>query len=104
MYHGLVSTPGLRGAFELMRFFTGFAARIYNHNQVPGQEWVDLRCLQERDHQPRLPSERASNGWEHISGNWMAMATSYRSISSIIQVESASNSRRVPLLNIRQLS
>lgn len=40
-YHGLVSTPGYEVPLELMRFFTGFGVRAYNHNQVPGQEWVD---------------------------------------------------------------
>lgn len=40
-YHGLVSTPDYEVPLELMRFFTGFGVRAYNHNQVPGQEWVD---------------------------------------------------------------
>ena len=40
-YHGPVSTPGYEVPLELMRFFTGFGVRAYNHNQVPGQEWVD---------------------------------------------------------------
>lgn len=40
-YHGLVSTPDYEVPLELMRFFTGFGVRAYNHNVVPGQEWVD---------------------------------------------------------------
>lgn len=40
-YHGLVSTPEYNVPLELMRFFTGFGVRQYNHNQVPGQDWVD---------------------------------------------------------------
>ena len=24
-----------------MRFFTGFGVRSFNHNKVPGQNWVD---------------------------------------------------------------
>lgn len=40
-YHGLVSTNDYSVPLELMRFFTGFGVRAYNHNQVPGQEWVD---------------------------------------------------------------
>ncbi len=40
-YHGLVSTPDYEVPVELMRFFTGFGVRAYNHNVVPGQEWVD---------------------------------------------------------------
>lgn len=40
-YHGLVSTADYNVPLELMRFFTGFGVRAYNHNQVPGQEWVD---------------------------------------------------------------
>lgn len=40
-YHGLVSTPGYDVPVELMRFFTGFGVRIYNHNKVRGQHWVD---------------------------------------------------------------
>lgn len=40
-YHGLVSTPDYDVPLELMRFFTGFGVRAYNHNKVPGQEWVD---------------------------------------------------------------
>lgn len=40
-YHGLVSTPGYDVPVELMRFFTGFGVRQFNHNQVPGQTWVD---------------------------------------------------------------
>ena len=40
-YHGLVSTPEYNVPMELMRFFTGFGVRAYNHNKVKGQEWVD---------------------------------------------------------------
>jgi hypothetical protein len=40
-YHGLVSTPEYQTPLELMRFFTGFGVRKYNHNRVPGQDWVD---------------------------------------------------------------
>jgi hypothetical protein len=40
-YHGLVSTPEYQTPLELMRFFTGFGVRKFNHNKVPGQEWVD---------------------------------------------------------------
>lgn len=40
-YHGLVSTPDYNVPVELMRFFTGFGVRAYNHNKVKGQEWVD---------------------------------------------------------------
>lgn len=40
-YHGLVSTTDYDVPLELMRFFTGFGVRAYNHNKVPGQEWVD---------------------------------------------------------------
>ena len=40
-YHGLVSTPDYEVPMELMRFFTGFGVRAYNHNKVKGQEWVD---------------------------------------------------------------
>ncbi|MGN0214231.1 MAG: PNGase F N-terminal domain-containing protein [Muribaculaceae bacterium] len=40
-YPGLVSTPDYNAPLELMRFFTGFGVRQYNHNVVPGQKWVD---------------------------------------------------------------
>ena len=40
-YHGLVSTPEYDVPVELMRFFTGFGVRKFNHNKVPGQVWVD---------------------------------------------------------------
>ena len=40
-YHGLTSTPAYDVPLELMRFFTGFGVRKYNHNKVPGQTWVD---------------------------------------------------------------
>ena len=40
-YHGLVSTEDYNAPLELMRFFTGFGVRQYNHNIVPGQEWSD---------------------------------------------------------------
>ena len=40
-YHGLTSTAAYDVPLELMRFFTGFGVRKYNHNKVPGQTWVD---------------------------------------------------------------
>ena len=40
-YHGLVSTPEYDVPVELMRFFTGFGVRKFNHVKVPGQVWVD---------------------------------------------------------------
>lgn len=40
-YHGLVSTPDYDVPVEIMRFFTGFGVRQFNHNRVPGQDWVD---------------------------------------------------------------
>ena len=40
-YHGLVSTDKYDVPLELMRFFTGFGVRKYNHNKVPGQTWTD---------------------------------------------------------------
>ena len=40
-YHGLVSNDDYNVPLELMRFFTGFGVRQYNHNIVPGQEWSD---------------------------------------------------------------
>lgn len=36
-YHGLTSTAGYDVPLELMRFFTGFGVRKYNHNKVPGR-------------------------------------------------------------------
>ena len=40
-YHGLVSTPEYDVPLELMRFFTGFGVRAFNHNKVKGQTWTD---------------------------------------------------------------
>ncbi|MDE5677476.1 MAG: glpgli family protein [Phocaeicola sp.] len=40
-YHGLVSTDNYDVPLELMRFFTGFGVRKFNHNKVKGQNWVD---------------------------------------------------------------
>ncbi len=40
-FHGLVSTDNYNVPVELMRFFTGFGVRKFNHNKVPGQVWVD---------------------------------------------------------------
>lgn len=40
-YHGLTSTAQYDVPLELMRFFTGFGVRKYNHSKVPGQTWVD---------------------------------------------------------------
>lgn len=40
-YHGLISTPAYDVPLELMRFFTGFGVRVYNHNKVNGMQWVD---------------------------------------------------------------
>lgn len=40
-FHGLVSTAEYDVPVELMRFFTGFGVRQFNHNVVPGQKWVE---------------------------------------------------------------
>ncbi len=40
-YHGLISTPQYDVPLELMRFFTGFGVRKFNHNKVKGQVWAD---------------------------------------------------------------
>ena len=40
-YHGLVSTDEYDTPVELMRFFTGFGVRKFNHVKVKGQNWVD---------------------------------------------------------------
>ena len=40
-YHGLVSTENFDVPVELMRFFTGFGVRKFNHVKVKGQDWVD---------------------------------------------------------------
>ncbi|MCF0175826.1 MAG: glpgli family protein [Bacteroidales bacterium] len=40
-YPALVSTPEYAAPVELMRFFTGFGVRQFNHNVLPGQKWVD---------------------------------------------------------------
>ena len=40
-YHGLISTESYDVPLELMRFFTGFGVRKFNHNKVKGQNWVD---------------------------------------------------------------
>ena len=40
-YHALTSTDKYDVPLELMRFFTGFGVRKYNHNKVPGQVWAD---------------------------------------------------------------
>lgn len=40
-YHGLVSTEEYDTPVELMRFFTGFGVRKFNHVKVKGQNWVD---------------------------------------------------------------
>ncbi len=40
-YHGLVSTDTYDVPVELMRFFTGFGVRKFNHVKVKGQVWAD---------------------------------------------------------------
>lgn len=40
-YPGLVSTDDYDAPMELMRFFTSFGVRQFNHNKVPGQHWAD---------------------------------------------------------------
>ena len=40
-YHGLVSTDDYDVPVELMRFFTGFGVRKFNHIKVKGQQWAD---------------------------------------------------------------
>lgn len=40
-YPGLVSTEEYDVPVELMRFFTGFGVRKFNHVKVKGQDWVD---------------------------------------------------------------
>jgi hypothetical protein len=40
-YHALVSDSEYDVPVELMRFFTGFGVRRYNHVKVPGQVWAD---------------------------------------------------------------
>ena len=40
-YPGLVSTENFDVPVELMRFFTGFGVRKFNHVKVKGQNWVD---------------------------------------------------------------
>lgn len=40
-YPGLVSTENYDVPVELMRFFTGFGVRKFNHVKVKGQNWVD---------------------------------------------------------------
>ncbi len=40
-YPGLISTPDYDAPLELMRFFTGFGVRQFNHVKVKGQSWVD---------------------------------------------------------------
>ena len=41
VYPGLVSTEDYDTPVELMRFFTGFGVRKFNHVKVKGQNWVD---------------------------------------------------------------
>ena len=40
-YPAIVSDSLYDVPVELMRFFTGFGVRKFNHNKVPGQDWVD---------------------------------------------------------------
>ena len=40
-YPGLISTDDYDVPVELMRFFTGFGVRKFNHVKVKGQNWVD---------------------------------------------------------------
>ena len=40
-YPALISTEDYEAPVELMRFFTGFGVRKFNHNKVKGQHWVD---------------------------------------------------------------
>ena len=40
-FPALISTPTYDVPVELMRFFTGFGVRKYNHVKVPGQTWAD---------------------------------------------------------------
>ncbi len=40
-YPGLISTNNYDVPVELMRFFTGFGVRKFNHVKVKGQHWVD---------------------------------------------------------------
>lgn len=40
-YPGLISTAEYEVPVELMRFFTGFGVRQFNHVKVKGQTWVD---------------------------------------------------------------
>jgi hypothetical protein len=40
-YPALVSTEDYTVPTELTRFFTAFGVRQFNHNKVPGQNWVD---------------------------------------------------------------
>lgn len=40
-YPGLISTEDYDVPVELMRFFTGFGVRKFNHVKVKGQDWVD---------------------------------------------------------------
>lgn len=40
-YPALISTDDYEAPVELMRFFTGFGVRKFNHNKVKGQHWVD---------------------------------------------------------------
>ena len=40
-YPGLISTEDYDVPVEMMRFFTGFGVRKFNHVKVKGQDWVD---------------------------------------------------------------
>ena len=40
-YPGIVSTDNYNVPMELVRFFTGFGVRKFNHVKVKGQNWVD---------------------------------------------------------------
>lgn len=68
-YHGLVSTPDYTVPMELMRFFTGFGVRAYNHNKVKGQEWVDSVLY--KTEVTDLASELSDEAWiGAYIGNW----------------------------------
>lgn len=40
-FPGIISTPDYQVPVELMRFFTSFGVRKFNHIKVKGQQWVD---------------------------------------------------------------
>lgn len=77
-YHGLVSTPNYTVPMELMRFFTGFGVRAFNHNKVRGQEWVD--SVNYKTEVTSLAERLVGEQWiGAYIGNWDSKATRYRS-------------------------